>query len=143
MKALVFDDPPPCTNDPDLFFPYSSGMGALILESQAKSVCRKCPFRLECLDFALRRDDAGIWGGMTKKERRDIKKAARLGSLVTCTEQKSALRTRYDTYTESQALLDDGLTLHEAARELGQTYENLRDQRAVVAKDIMAGLWCP
>lgn len=34
-------------------------------EEKAKSVCRVCPVRLECLAYALCRDeDDGIWGGV-------------------------------------------------------------------------------
>jgi hypothetical protein len=37
-------------------------------EKNAKSVCRACPVRLECLAYALCRDeDEGIWGGVNFK----------------------------------------------------------------------------
>lgn len=36
----------------------------------AKSFCRECPVRLECLGYALAApDDHGVWGGYTAKER--------------------------------------------------------------------------
>jgi WhiB family redox-sensing transcriptional regulator len=42
-----------------------------IRESQAKSVCARCPVREECLDFALAtREPHGIWGGLNEIERR-------------------------------------------------------------------------
>jgi hypothetical protein len=42
----------------------------------AKSICRQCPVREECLDYALA--DAtlcGVWGGLTKPERTGARKA--------------------------------------------------------------------
>lgn len=49
--------------------------------TEAKSICKHCPVRKECLEFALE-DDAkrsfdysvifGVWGGMTARERCDL-----------------------------------------------------------------------
>jgi WhiB family transcriptional regulator, redox-sensing transcriptional regulator len=36
---------------------------------KARAVCRHCPVTPECLDFAIRTRSAGIWGGLTEKER--------------------------------------------------------------------------
>lgn len=56
--------------DPDLFFPER---GASTRE--AKAVCARCPVQAECLEFAL---DTfvkfGIWGGMSERERRIMRK---------------------------------------------------------------------
>ena len=42
-------------------------------EARAKAVCRTCPVRIECLDYALRiREPYGIWGGLTELERREV-----------------------------------------------------------------------
>ena len=60
--------------DPDLFFPER---GASTRE--AKEVCRGCVVRLECLEYAL--DNAekfGIWGGMSERERRRLRRARTL-----------------------------------------------------------------
>jgi WhiB family transcriptional regulator, redox-sensing transcriptional regulator len=58
--------------DPDLFFP-EKGESAL----PAKSVCRSCEVRAECLDFALEHDERfGIYGGLSERERRRLKKEA-------------------------------------------------------------------
>jgi WhiB family transcriptional regulator, redox-sensing transcriptional regulator len=36
----------------------------------AKRICAACPFRAECLDLALERDERfGIWGGLAQDER--------------------------------------------------------------------------
>ncbi len=42
-------------------------------ESQAKGICRRCPVRGACLDYALRiREPHGIWGGLNEVERRTL-----------------------------------------------------------------------
>lgn len=40
-------------------------------ERRAKEICAQCMVRTECLNYAVRiREQHGIWGGMTEKERR-------------------------------------------------------------------------
>ena len=60
--------------DPDLFFPER---GASTRE--AKEVCRGCVVRPECLEFALVNSEKfGIWGGMSERERRRLRRARTL-----------------------------------------------------------------
>ena len=56
--------------DPDLFFPER---GASTRE--AKDVCRGCVVRGDCLEYALANGEKfGIWGGMSERERRRIRR---------------------------------------------------------------------
>ncbi|MDH4168598.1 MAG: WhiB family transcriptional regulator [Acidimicrobiia bacterium] len=56
--------------DPDLFFPER---GASTRE--AKEVCRGCVVQEDCLEYALRNGEKfGIWGGMSERERRRIRR---------------------------------------------------------------------
>lgn len=56
--------------DPDLFFPER---GASTRE--AKEVCKGCVVRGDCLEFALVNGEKfGIWGGMSERERRRIRR---------------------------------------------------------------------
>ena len=56
--------------DPDLFFPER---GASTRE--AKEVCRGCVVRGDCLEYALTNGEKfGIWGGMSERERRRIRR---------------------------------------------------------------------
>jgi WhiB family transcriptional regulator, redox-sensing transcriptional regulator len=58
-------------HDPELFFPEGTVGPAQRQAEQAKQVCRACPVRTPCLDFALRLGLAfGIWGGVSGEERR-------------------------------------------------------------------------
>jgi WhiB family redox-sensing transcriptional regulator len=45
-------------------------------EARAKAVCGECEVRSECLAEALEGDEKfGIWGGLTERERRAIRKS--------------------------------------------------------------------
>jgi WhiB family transcriptional regulator, redox-sensing transcriptional regulator len=58
--------------DPEAFFPEKGGS-----TREAKRVCVSCEVRSECLDYALANDERfGIWGGLSERERRRLKKQA-------------------------------------------------------------------
>ena len=58
--------------DPEAFFPEKGGS-----TREAKKVCLTCEVRSECLDYALAKDERfGIWGGLSERERRRLKKSA-------------------------------------------------------------------
>ncbi|WP_281381107.1 WhiB family transcriptional regulator [Corynebacterium anserum] len=59
--------------DPEAFFPEKGGS-----TREAKRICQACGVRDECLEYALANDERfGIWGGLSERERRKLKK--RLG----------------------------------------------------------------
>ncbi|MYV42994.1 WhiB family transcriptional regulator [Streptomyces sp. SID1328] len=63
--------------DPELFFPIGDTGLAVLQEEEAKAVCRRCPRMESCLQGALERGEAaGVWGGLSEKERRRIKRRA-------------------------------------------------------------------
>lgn len=57
--------------DPDIFFmddkdePNYNAMKTEI----AKSICHQCPIEKQCLEFAIKEEMEGVWGGTTTKER--------------------------------------------------------------------------
>lgn len=58
--------------DPEAFFPEKGGS-----TREAKKVCLTCEVRTECLESALMNDERfGIWGGLSERERRKLKKRA-------------------------------------------------------------------
>jgi WhiB family redox-sensing transcriptional regulator len=58
--------------DPEAFFPEKGGS-----TREAKKVCLGCEVRGECLEYALAHDERfGIWGGLSERERRRLKKEA-------------------------------------------------------------------
>jgi WhiB family redox-sensing transcriptional regulator len=67
--------------DPDLFFPER---GASTRE--AKEVCRGCVVREQCLEFAIRHGEKfGIWGGLSERERRRIRRERALAAIAQLT----------------------------------------------------------
>lgn len=58
--------------DPEAFFPEKGGS-----TRDAKKVCAACNVRSECLEYALSNDERfGIWGGLSERERRRLRKRA-------------------------------------------------------------------
>ncbi|MBG6083975.1 WhiB family transcriptional regulator [Zhihengliuella flava] len=58
--------------DPEAFFPEKGGS-----TRDAKKVCGACNVRSECLEYALANDERfGIWGGLSERERRRLRKRA-------------------------------------------------------------------
>lgn len=56
--------------DPDLFFPQSGGGPQ---QKAAQAVCKECPVKMECLEYALDHgEEFGIWGGLTSKARKRL-----------------------------------------------------------------------
>ena len=61
--------------DPDLFFPVGTTGPALLQIEAAKSVCRTCTVRDECLQYAVdSNQEYGVWGGTTEEERRYMRR---------------------------------------------------------------------
>ena len=55
--------------DTEEFFPEKGGRNEL-----AQRICRRCPVTDKCLQWALDRDELGVWGGTTEHERRQMKR---------------------------------------------------------------------
>ena len=71
-KYPPFDGSQLCAQtDPELWFPTADNQTG----KTAKSLCRKCPWKEQCLTYALHHDLTGIWGATTERERRGIRKS--------------------------------------------------------------------
>jgi WhiB family redox-sensing transcriptional regulator len=58
--------------DPEAFFPEKGGS-----TRDAKRICAQCTVRAECLEYALKNDERyGIWGGLSERERRRLRRRA-------------------------------------------------------------------
>ncbi len=58
--------------DPEAFFPEKGGS-----TRDAKRICESCEVRQQCLEYALENDERfGIWGGLSERERRKLRKLA-------------------------------------------------------------------
>ncbi len=81
--------------DPDLFFPERGAS-----TKEAKEVCRGCVVRNDCLEFALANGEKfGIWGGMSERERRRIRRQRAL--------DRQAEAERLQVFAQGGALAGD------------------------------------
>jgi WhiB family redox-sensing transcriptional regulator len=56
--------------DPEAFFPEKGGS-----TREAKKICTGCEVRNDCLEYALANDERfGIWGGLSERERRRLRR---------------------------------------------------------------------
>lgn len=64
------------TGEPDAWFP-DAGRGDMA--ALAKRVCQACPVRAECLRYALAlpANPDGVWGGLSMRERAELRKVRR------------------------------------------------------------------
>lgn len=66
--------------DITIFFPVRGDNSAV---QQAKVICNTCTVKSECLAYALRTDqEAGVWGGASGRERREMQSMIRRGVMV-------------------------------------------------------------
>jgi len=72
--------------DPDLFFPERGAS-----TKEAKAVCRGCTVREDCLEYALANGEKfGIWGGLSERERRRIRRQRALARAAAAERSASA-----------------------------------------------------
>ena len=71
--ALAWQSDSLCAQtDPEAFFPEKGGS-----TRDAKKICASCEVRTRCLEYALQNDERfGIWGGLSERERRKLRKRA-------------------------------------------------------------------
>lgn len=73
----VWDGPEivPCTSYPDAYFPELT-KDSLELANQAKAMCYSCPVITKCLNYAIKYEEHGVWGGTTANQRDQFRKQA-------------------------------------------------------------------
>ena len=73
LAELEWQDKALCAQvDPEIFFPEKGGS-----TRDPKRICAMCEVRPQCLDYALETGQAfGIWGGMSERERRALRRQA-------------------------------------------------------------------
>ena len=72
---------PQCVGlDPEAFFPQEVEIDGKVVSSSyydeagAKKLCGQCFYKNDCLSYALRNNEKGIWGGTTENERIVLKR---------------------------------------------------------------------
>jgi WhiB family transcriptional regulator, redox-sensing transcriptional regulator len=63
----------PCTGEhPEIFFPSHGDPG-----TRARRICAICAVRADCLEYATRADEYGIWGGLNQSQRQSLRRRQR------------------------------------------------------------------
>jgi WhiB family redox-sensing transcriptional regulator len=93
--------------DPAVFFYLDNERGEPRTDRvrAAKKVCRRCPVRARCLNYALEaRETHGIWGGYTEDERRRLRRLreAETSSAFTPQGEDAGSRTSWDSVIRAQ-----------------------------------------
>jgi WhiB family redox-sensing transcriptional regulator len=92
--------------DPEAFYP-EFGHSPI----PGKRVCRACPVRAECLEYALTHDERfGVWGGLTAQERAKLRRHRALPTRVQ--------RARSDKRVTAQRMYAQGRSKTDIARVL-------------------------
>ena len=64
-------DERPCRGlNPEVFMPPRGDIGPV---EAARAICRPCPVRQECLEYALEHNFVGVWGATSDRQRRQMK----------------------------------------------------------------------
>lgn len=72
LPAFFTDPRRACKGAPtNLFFPKGGS------NKKAKAICRRCPFRRPCAEWAIDTSAHGVWGATTFDDREAIRKARR------------------------------------------------------------------
>lgn len=119
--------------DPELFFPVGLSGPALDQEDQAKAVCRRCPSRDLCLQWALETgQESGVWGGLSEWDRGGL-----LGQQYrTASDGTPAWKVIVETRRgEYEALAGQGLSGWEIAQRM-----RTNAQTIIRVRDALAGL---
>jgi len=106
MEELQFDPAKGlCRGEPtDWWFPVVHDKATIANARQAIAICRQCPVVNQCLNYALRNEGFGIWGGMTERER-EVERRRRN---ITLTQSTTLVRSKAATSVARKlAALDD------------------------------------
>lgn len=93
-----------CKDAPDvLFFPrYDSPSST----AAAIAICDRCPVKPECLEWALKHDEVGVWGGTSEATRRSLKRPRTRTKCITC----GSPNVTTDTEEKNEFCTDCGLS---------------------------------
>ena len=49
---------------------------------QAKAICHECPVMYQCREYGIANETIGIWGGLSERERKRLRRDLRLSAVV-------------------------------------------------------------
>lgn len=104
---------------PDIFFPDSREQEQ-DLKPWINQICGPCPAKLPCLQYALDHEIIhGFWGGISATDRERMRPMSKT--------------RRRDTITEVEKLLDLGLSVEQACKEVGLLVDSYRTHKQRLA----------
>jgi WhiB family redox-sensing transcriptional regulator len=124
------------TEDPEQFFPFADRRTATYqLEVRiAKDVCRRCPVRSDCLEWAMDNLSHGIAGGLTEEERAERRRRGGLPPLLVSPPQ-----TKRETAEAVRAALRAGVSVQAAAQRYGVSVRAVERQLHAVRNELPDG----
>lgn len=139
IDAPVFDVALCAQTDPELWFPEISSKDTT---SAARAICAQCPAVSQCAEWALASPDRlhGVWGGLTREDRRAIRAARQRGTgmrtelIVTWPIVDPTLST-LDLATEALEAMSDEIAARGVRRLSATQFRVDWDARSVTA-------WC-
>jgi len=136
--------------DPEAFFPEKGGS-----TREAKKVCATCEVKEECLEYALANDERfGIWGGLSERERRKLRKSrtggqnaapAQLASVVneTLAEYRKILLESKGPYVHGSKRIDQFVELVQADSDLQGLYHKFPEVLAQTVEPLLGEIYPP
>lgn len=122
------------TTDGEAFFPVGDNEAARDQTERAKAICRRCPSRSACLSYALdTRQDVGVWGGLSERERRLVHGRSRR-AVYDRNETTAVQNIITSRLAEYQQLVAQGLEASRIARELGTNVQTVNNVRQALAE---------
>jgi WhiB family redox-sensing transcriptional regulator len=84
QTTIIHVEDPLCSQtDPEMFFPSDTVRDGYTTSRFAKEICSKCDYTMQCLVTALmNKEEYGIWGGATVRERKSIRSKAQAVAFV-------------------------------------------------------------
>jgi hypothetical protein len=120
-----------CKDNADIFTDYDTRAHTWEQRKQrdevvnlAKTICKACPIRVQCLNYAEQMEaapntePAGIWGGVTARERSEAKKAKNINASPALKEhrRRESINRTLDQWAR---IAPHGYTVVEAAVHIG------------------------
>lgn len=93
-----------CKDEPwELFYPtYDSPSST----AAAIAICNRCPIKPECLEWALKHDEEGVWGGTSEATRRSLKRPRLRTKCISC----QGINVITNTELKNEFCVDCGLS---------------------------------
>ena len=90
VTIVQVKDPLCSQTDPEIFFPSETKGEGYTTSRYAKSICAECDYTLQCLITAvMNKEEYGIWGGSTVRDRRAIKTKSQAVTFVKKLKEES------------------------------------------------------